>query len=447
MPVSGLANTTAMPQLCRDCLWQETTSDRERCPLCHSGRLIKHPQLDQLTIAHIDCDAFYASIEKRDDPSLLHKPVIVGGGRRGVVAAACYVARLYGVRSAMPMFKALQRCPDAVVIKPRMEIYRDTGMRIRQLMLQLTPLVEPLSIDEAFLDMSGTETLHGRTAAASLAGLAQQIEREIGVTVSIGLAATKSLAKMASDMDKPKGFHVIGRTEAEGLLANMPITALFGIGRSLASRLHQLGIETCSQLATADPHQLARIAGNSGPRLQQLARGIDPRQVNPDEAPKSLSSETTFDTDLDQLDPLLARLEKLSAKVSRRLKKAGLSGRRVTLKLKRSDHRLITRSAMLQNPTQLADRIFASSANLLQREVRPGCYWRLIGVGVDQLGDAADADPADLADPEAGRRKALEHAVDRMRDKYGGRALISGRQLGGSPDNSTAAQKPDKSPR
>src|SRR4051812_20689000 len=210
------------PGFCRDCL-AEQKGDVRRCHACGSPRLIRHKELYDLTLAHIDCDAFYAAVEKRDNPELADKPVIIGGGHPGVVSTACYIARIHGVRSAMPMFKALELCPHATVIPPNMEKYAAVGHEVRALMLDLTPLVEPLSIDEAFLDLGGTERLHGRSPALSLAKLADEIETKVGISVSIGLSHNKFLAKVASDLEKPRGFSVIGRAETRSFLAAKPV--------------------------------------------------------------------------------------------------------------------------------------------------------------------------------------------------------------------------------
>src|ERR671911_2269195 len=213
---------------CRDCLTLSASPLAARCTACGSPRLLRHKERDSLAIAHVDCDAFFAAVEKRDDPTLADKPVIIGGGKRGVVSTACYIARTYGVRSAMPMFKALKACPDAVVIRPNMEKYKVAGREVRRLMAGLTPLVEPVSIDEAFLDLSGTELVHQGPPALTLARFARRVEREICITVSIGLAPNKFLAKIASDLEKPRGFAVIGKTEAREFLAPRPVGLIFG---------------------------------------------------------------------------------------------------------------------------------------------------------------------------------------------------------------------------
>lgn len=433
----GLMTDLVIPWLCRDCLCDGVSNQISQCPECGSWQLLKHPELRQLAIAHVDCDAFYAAIEKRDHPELQHKPVIVGGGRRGVVATACYVARIHGVRSAMPMFKALELCPDAVVIPPRMDAYKTAGYAIRELMLTLTPLVEPLSIDEAFMDLSGTDALHHRYPAASMAALAIRIRDEIGITVSIGLSGTKSLAKMASDMDKPKGFHIIGMNNAAEMLAPLPVNILYGTGKVLSQKLNAAGIHNCGDLARANPQLIAKLAGSNAATLQQLAAGIDPRPIIPNRPAKSISSETTFQTDISDLATLAAILEELSEKVARRLKSAHLSGRTVMLKLKSDKHKLLTRSRTLNDPTQLARRIFETGLMMLKDEVASNRYWRLIGIGVDQLDDADHADPVNLADPNLGRVKALEDTVDGLRKKHGNAAIVTGRQFASKP------QKPD----
>lgn len=421
---------TTRVQLCRDCLETERfdagTALPARCPHCRSTRLIDHPELDRLAIAHIDCDAFYASVEKRDDPSLADKPVIVGGATRGVVSAACYVARIYGVRSAMPMFKALKACPDAVVIKPNMEKYAAAGREVRALMLEATPLVEPLSIDEAFLDLSGTDRLHGRSPAATLAWLVKRIETEVGVTASIGLSFNKSLAKIASDLDKPRGFAVIGREEAIPFLSEKPVGLIWGVGKSLRGKLEADGITTIGDLVRFEKIELMARYGAMGKRLYHFARGEDDRSVSPEGETKSISSETTFNTDIGDPEELKAELWPLCEKVSRRMKSKGFAGRTVTLKLKTKDFRTVTRSRTLPDPTQLAETLYRTAAPILEKEAN-GRAFRLIGIGVSELTDPAQADPLDLADPDAGKRAKVERAIDAVRAKLGKDILKKGR--------------------
>jgi len=406
---------------CRDCL-AEVLQAATRCPACHSPRIARHPELDRLTIAHVDCDAFYATIEKRDDPALRDKPVIVGGGKRGVVAAACYVARTYGIRSAMPMFEAKRRCPDAVVVKPNMAKYVQVGRAVRKAMFALTPLVEPLSIDEAFLDLTGTDRLHGMSAAKVLARFAGQVERDLGITVSIGLSANKFLAKIASDMDKPRGFAVLGQDEAVTFLAGKLVGFIYGVGAVSAAKLAADGYKLIADLQRAQEHDLTRRYGEEGARLWRLARGIDTRTVNPERDTKSISAETTFDRDTSEFRLLEQTLWELTEQVSRRLKANALAGSTVTLKLKSADFKIRTRARSLGSPTQLAARIFAAGRDLLTHEVGTTRF-RLIGIGLSHLEDAVGDDLADLID----RRAAdAEHAVDRLRVKFGRGAVVRG---------------------
>ena len=406
---------------CRDCL-QDTPDTATRCRACGSPRVARHAELDTLTIAHVDCDAFYATIEKRDNPDIRDKPVVVGGGKRGVVAAACYIARTYGIRSAMPMFEALRRCPQAVVVKPNMAKYVETGRAVRKAMFALTPLVEPLSIDEAFLDLTGTERLHGMSAAKVLARFAAQVERDHGITVSIGLSANKFLAKIASDMDKPRGFAVLGQNEAAAFLAPKPVGFIYGVGAVSAAKLANDGYRIIADLQRADERHLMRRYGEEGARLWRLARGLDDREVSAERETKSISAETTFDRDIAEFRPLEQQLWELTEKVSARLKANALAGSTVTLKLKSADFKTRTRARSLPSPTQLAARIFAAGRDLLSHEIGQTKY-RLIGIGVSHLEDAAGDDLADLID----RRTAeAEHAIDRLRLKFGKDAVVKG---------------------
>ena len=409
---------------CRDCLAPAPAEGR-RCPACGGPRLLRHPELHRLVIAHVDCDAFYASVEKRDDPSLASKPLIIGGGKRGVVSTACYIARISGVRSAMPMFKALQLCPEAVVIRPNMEKYARVGREIRRRMLELTPLVEPLSIDEAFLDLSGTEKLHRASPALVLARFAREVEREVGITVSVGLAANKFLAKIASDLDKPRGFSVIGQTEAAAFLAPRPVTTIWGVGRAFSERLAADGFRTVGDLQAADPARLASRYGALGLRIVKLSRGEDSRHVVPNSKRKSVGSEVTFFEDLADIRDLRPILREQAERVSFGLKHEDIAGSSVTLKLKTADFKLRTRTRRLADPTQLADRIFAAADALLAEEAH-GQKYRLLGVAVADLCESRFADPADLVDQKAMRKAAAERAMDEVRQKFGKRALETG---------------------
>lgn len=409
---------------CRDCLAVQVR-DIPRCASCGSPRLLRHAELGELSIAHIDCDAFYAAVEKRDRPELRDRPVIIGGGKRGVVSTACYVARIHGVKSAMPMFKALKLCPEAVVIKPDMEKYARVGREVREAMLRLTPLVEPLSIDEAFLDLSGTAKLHGAPPALVLGRFARDVERDIGISVSIGLSYCKFLAKIASDMKKPRGFAVIGRAEATTFLAGQPVSLIWGVGKAFAEALGRDGIRTIGQLQVMELADLVRRYGVMGTRLYHLSRGEDDRRVDPTGEAKSVSAETTFDDDIADAAELVPILRALSEKVARRLKRAGIAGRTVTLKLKTAEFKSRTRAHTLADPTQLADRIHHTGIDLLKREV-DGTRFRLIGIGVSDLTEAAAADPPDLVDTGAARRAKAEAAMDDVRARFGNRSVETG---------------------
>jgi DNA polymerase IV len=410
-----------MPGFCRDCR-RDALEGARRCSACGSPRLLHHPEIDALAIAHVDCDAFYATIEKRDDPTLADKPVIVGGRQRGVVLTACYLARTFGVRSAMPMFEARRLCPHASVVRPDMEKYARIGREVRGLMLKLTPLVEPVSIDEAFMDLSGTARLHGMSPAKALAGFAGEVEKALGITVSIGLSSNKFLAKIASDLDKPRGFAVLGGREAAGFLAPKPVTLIFGVGKIAQQRLARDGLRTIGDLQRAGERDLARRYGAEGARLARLAHGLDDRPVKAEREAKSISAETTFDHDISEFRPLELRLWRLCEKVSARLKANALAGSTVTLKLKTADFRIRTRAQSFAHPTQLAARIFAAGRDLLAREA-DGTLFRLLGIGVSALRDADGFDFADLIDRRAAE---AEQAIDRLRERFGDDAIIKG---------------------
>ncbi|MBC7954002.1 MAG: DNA polymerase IV [Rhodospirillaceae bacterium] len=385
-----------MPALCRDCCVPFRSGPD--CPRCGSLRVVEHPELFDLSIAHVDCDAFYASVEKRDDPSLIPKPVIVGHpGGRGVVTTACYVARKFGPRSAMPMFKALELCPHAVVVPPDMAKYRRVSDSMRALFLRATPLVEPLSLDEAYLDLSAEARLVDRPPAVLLARLQRAIERRIGITVSAGLSYNKFLAKMASDRNKPRGFSIIGKAEAVAMLAPMPVGALFGVGAATAARMEEAGITTIGHLQTLSEAELTTRFGRFGRALFLMARGEDGRRIQPDRPAKSVSNETTFARDIRDPAQLMAALEPLAIKVAGRLERAGLAGRTVVLKLKTGGFKSLTRNHRLPDPTGRADMLLRVAGALLEREA-DGRAFRLIGVGVSDLCPATEADPPDLFD-------------------------------------------------
>ncbi|MEO8756823.1 MAG: DNA polymerase IV [Devosia sp.] len=416
--------------LCRSCGWSEgREAPPDRCPRCGSPRLIAHAELDRLSIAHVDCDAFYASIEKRDDRSLVDKPLIIGGGVRGVVSTCCYIARQSGVRSAMPMFTARKLCPDAVILPPNMAKYVGVSRQVRALMDQLTPLVEPLSIDEAFLDLSGTQTLHKATPAEVLARFTRAVEEQIGITISVGLSHNKFLAKVASDLDKPRGFAVIGKAETVSFLAAQPVDLIYGVGKVFAETLRKDGFETIGQLQQTAPEDLMRRYGETGARLSRLCRGDDARAVSIDGAMKTVSSETTFNTDMAGFDALSTELLALSERLSDRLKSKTLVGDTVTLKLKSAGFRLRTRARHLMIPTQLANVLYETGQQLLAREI-DGTAFRLIGIGISGLTEADGVDQADLIEPGLARKAAAERAMDRVRTRFGTDAVIRGKLYG-----------------
>jgi len=419
---------------CRACL-TPVPAEASACPSCQSRRLLRHDELNSLSIAHIDCDAFYAAIEKRDNPDLEDKPVIIGGRQRGVVSTACYVARMYGVHSAMPMFQALRACPDAVVIRPDMAKYTEAGHRIREMMREVTPLVEPLSIDEAFLDLSGTERLHGAPPAATLLKLQRAILDEIRITVSVGLSFNKFLAKTASDLEKPDGFAVIGRAEAEDFLARRPVRAIYGVGPAFAKKLERDGIHTLADIRRRGDKAMAQRYGEMGYHLSRLARGEDMRKVNPVGERKSVSSETTFNADINDVAVLENQLWRLCVKVADTMKQKALSGSVITLKLKTANFKTRTRRRTLNEPSQLADTLFRVGRELLAREA-DGTRYRLIGIGFSDLRDQV-GDSADLLDPQAIRRATAERAMDKARAKFGTDAVVKGRAL-------RSERKPDR---
>ena len=377
----------------------------------------------------MDCDAFYASVEKRDHPDLADKPVIIGGGRRGVVSTACYVARIRGVKSAMPMFQALKLCPDAVIIKPRMAVYAEVSRAIRQMMEDLTPAIEPLSLDEAFLDLRGTEKLHGAPPAVMLACLLYRMRQELGLTGSIGLSHNKFLAKVASDLNKPRGFSVIGKEDTAAFLQDKPVRMIWGVGSATQAALAQAGIRSFTDLLRWQRVDLTQKFGSMGERLWHLARGQDHRRISRNTPVKSISNETTFFEDTADPDLLDGHLWRMCEKVSDRAKAKELAGCVVTLKLKTADHKIITKRQTLEDATQLADRVYRVARALLS-QIPAGQAYRLIGAGLSDLCAASQAERSgDLLDPQAHQRGAAERATDKIRKKFGEDAILKGRAL------------------
>ena len=377
----------------------------------------------------MDCDSFYASVEKRDCPELIDKPVIIGGGRRGVVSTACYVARIRGVHSAMPMYRALKLCPDAVVIRPRMKLYAEISLQIRKMMLELTPSVEPISLDEAFLDLGGTQRLHKKPPAVLLAELTNRIKNELGLTGSIGLSHNKFLAKVASDLNKPNGFSIIGKRETEKFLFNKPVNILWGVGAGTKEKLEAMGIKTLSDLLRWEESDFVRKFGTSGKRLKALASGKDNRRVMAERLIKSISNETTFGEDILKHEILIGHLWRMCEKVSDRAKSREIAGKVGVIKLKTDKHRLITRRLTFKEPTNMADRLFNALEPLLKNEIKE-VKFRLLGVTLTNLCDQKYADlTGDLLDPNAQNRQKAELATDKIRRKFGVNAIIKGRSL------------------
>ncbi len=416
-----------MPSLCRKCF--NTFNEEGRCPRCSSPFVVSNNELFNLNIAHMDCDAFYASVEKRNNPELADKPVIIGGGKRGVVSTACYIARIRGVKSAMPMFKALEKCPDAVVIRPRMKLYAEISHQIREMMNDITPLVEPLSLDEAFMDLSGTQKLHGVPPAVMLAKLMDRIYEKLGLTGSIGLSHNKFLAKIASDLDKPNGYSIIGEAETDSFLRDKSIRLIWGVGVSTQQSLEKAGIRTFCDLLRWDRKELVKKFGSMGDRLWFLARGQDRRVVSNSDRVKSISNETTLIENTSDLRVLEGYLWRLCEKVSSRAKAKGLGGTIMILKLKSSKHKLITRRVTLRDPTQLADVLFRSTFPLLKSSIVNGPF-RLVGAGMSGLCLASQAErEPELIDDGAVNRIKVERVTDEIRKKFGDEAMIKGRSL------------------
>ncbi len=359
--------------------------------------MIFHEELPDLEIAHVDCDAFYASVEKRDDPTLEDRPLIIGhAGGRGVVTTACYLARQSGARSAMAMFKALELCPDAVVMPPDMAKYKRVSGEIRQFFGEITDTYEPVSLDEAYLDLGADQRRDpGAVPAVLLSELAQRVKDQVGVTVSIGLSYNKFLAKLASDLDKPDGFSVIGRGEAAAFLAGLGIDRIHGVGRATANRLQRAGIETVGDLQTRPEEELVALVGRFGRRLYAYARGEDDRLVTPSRKAKSISAETTFRHDTGSREELASVAARLCERVARQLEAKKMSGGTVVLKLKTHDFKILTRNRRLAHPTQRADVLYEQARDLIVGEA-DGRLFRLIGVGVSDLRPEDEADPPDL---------------------------------------------------
>ena len=377
----------------------------------------------------MDCDAFYASVEKRDNRTLADKPVIIGGGKRGVVITACYIARIKGVRSAMPMFQALQKCPEAIVIKPRMELYSEVSQSIRQMMMELTPAVEPLSLDEAFLDLTGTEKLHGSPPAVQLCMLLKRISNELGITGSVGLSHNKFLAKIASDLEKPKGFSIIGKEETDAFLLDKPVSLIWGVGTTFQDKLENDGIRKFSDIKTRSKEVLIKRYGQTGLRLWHLARGQDYRKIQANAPVKSISNETTFFEDTSDKNLLDGHIWRLCEKVTDRAKATNRIGSVISIKLKRKDHTQISRRLSLREPTQMCSLIYKAAKSLLDKVEDKGPF-RLIGVNLSKIRySSKEIIYNDLIDFKTTNSVNVEKATDKIRQKFGDKSILRGRSL------------------
>jgi len=417
-----------MKSICRDCL-RKINEKVLRCPNCSSPRVLSHPELFSLSTAHIDCDAFYASVEKRDNPDLKNKPLIIGGSKRGVVSTACYIARIKGVRSAMPMFKALKLCPEAVVVAPRMDAYAKASKEIHDLMNNLSPSIEPLSLDEAFIDLKGTEKLHGEPPALSMARLVQQIEQKLKISASIGLSYNKYLAKLASDLDKPRGYSIIGKAKIEEFLAPKNIGLIWGVGKVAQAKLEHDGIRTFADLQRREHQELIDKYQNMGDHLWHLCRGIDNRNVISKNVVKSISNETTFSIDTNDIKKLDGHIWRLSEKVSQRAKKKNLLGHVITLKVKTRNFKTISRRKTQREPTQIAESIYTEVRRMLEQLANEGPF-RLIGVGISQLINADSIDHLnDFLKLDESKKADAERATDLIKERFGKNAILKGRSL------------------
>jgi DNA polymerase-4 len=381
---------------------------------------------DQLTILHVDLDAFYASVEQRDRPELRGQPVIVGGpGGRGVVCAASYEARPFGVHSAMPMLTARRLCPQAVFLPVRMPHYAEVPRQVREILLSLTPLVEPLSLDEAFLDVRGCVV--SGTAAEAARTIKARVKAEAGLVASVGVAPNKFLAKLASDHGKPDGLLVLRPEEVDAFLAPLPVSRLWGVGAKGERRLHALGLHTVGQLAQLPEEVLAGHFGAAGRQLFRLAHGQDDRPVVADRDAKSISTETTFARDIGDRDALRDWLLDLTDQLAGRLRWQGLHARTVELKARSSDFRTASRSQALAEPTNVTDLLWQAASSLLERSLPEDLLpLRLLGIGASQL-TREPVVQGDLFDGgRRQRRGALDQAVDAIRARFGGGAIRRG---------------------
>ena len=380
-------------------------------------------------ILHVDMDAFYASIEQRDDPGLRGRPVVVGGGaNRGVVAAASYESRVFGIRSAMPMAEARRRCPDLVRIAPRMAHYQAVSRDIFAVFKEFTPLVEGLSLDEAFLDVTSSGRLFG--SGLSIAGaIKDRILQRTGLTASVGVASNKLVAKIASDLDKPDGLVVVAPDRVREVLDPLPVAVIPGIGKQTLARLRTIGVHTIAELRRAPNHDLEPVFGRFTGKTRERASGIDERPVVAARAEKSISNEQTYDNDLCDRRDMERQLLRLTERTARRLRKAALSAGTVQVKIRQSDFKTFTRQQRLRPPGNGTDRIYAVTRELLATWLNenPDARIRLLGVGCSSLAPAGQQDL--FAGEAASQASDFDRAVDEIRDRFGSDSVARARTL------------------
>lgn len=381
----------------------------------------------ELTILHVDMDAFYASVEERDRPQLRGQPIIVGGvGGRGVVSAASYAARAFGVHSAMPMTRARQLCPQGIYLPVRMQHYAAISRQIRDIFVAFTPLVEPLSLDEAFLDVRGCEALFG-DAPAIARQIKTRIKTETGLTASVGVAPNKFLAKLASDYGKPDGFVVVPSNQVTAFLRPLPVGRIWGVGAKAEKRLHALGVRTVGELAALPEAALAQHFGAGGRHFWRLAHGLDDRTVVPDREAKSISTETTFARDVGDRHVLRVWLLDLVDHLGGRLRHAGLYAAAIDVKLRSSDFRTITRSQTLPEPTHQTDVLWQHAAGVFERSLtRELMPIRLLGVGAARLARTGSVQRQLFDADEKEQQTALDQTIDAIRGQFGAGAIRRG---------------------
>lgn len=382
-------------------------------------------------ILHIDMDAFYASVEERDNPSLVGKPVIVGGSAegRGVVAAANYEARKFGVHSAMPAARAKRQCPHAVFIKPRIDYYASVSRQIRDIFEQFTPLVEPLSLDEAFLDATGSESIFGPSAEIGRQ-IKQRILTELKLVASVGGAPNKFVAKIASDLNKPDGFCVVESDEVQSFLDPLPVGRLWGVGKVTGQVFERLAIRTIGQLRQMPLDTLNDLFGPTGEHYWQLAHGMDDRKVVPDREAKSISNETTFAEDIADIEVLRAWLVDVVEQVSRRLRRHDIKGRTVELKVRFADFKTISRSLTLSEPTNITQELLEAGVELLTKRL-PTRHLpvRLLGFGVQKLDNSGRSQQQLFDRPDRERHRELDRVADQITAKFGKSTIRRGARL------------------